>query len=281
MRETQLGSRLVGAAGAVAAGLGGTQAASAEVVAQALNLAVPPNYAVDLDGDTVKEFDLIDLGDPGGSEQIIKVYNFTNGVGVVLDESGTFAANLAPGTLIGPASVFSGPADDTVTPAVSGLPPDDALNGFDGVGPAGRFQVEDPAGFIGVQFLIAGQTHYGYVGFEGVELDGANEGTEGRVFGLGYESTPNTAIAAGAGLPAGPTADFDFDGDVDGNDYLVLQRGLGTEYDADDFTAFRNEFGTGGLPATVGVGAAPEPTSLALLAAGASGVAVYRRRRST
>lgn len=48
-------------------------------------MTVPPNYAVDLDGDATKEFDLIDLGDPGGSEQIIKVHNFAAGVGFVIE----------------------------------------------------------------------------------------------------------------------------------------------------------------------------------------------------
>ncbi|MBA3481404.1 MAG: hypothetical protein H0T51_06275 [Pirellulales bacterium] len=265
MNKSELGtvSRTAGALGAAAAaGLGGAQSSHADVVAQALNLTVPPNYAVDLDGDAIKEFDLIDLGDPGGSEQIIKVHNFAAGVGFVLDSGGMFAANLAPGTLIDSSSTFS-----------AGLPPDDALNGFDSTGPVGKFQVEDPAGYIGVQFLIAGQTHYGYVGFEGVELLAGNEGTEGRVFALGYESTPNTAIAAGAGIPP-LAADFDTDGDVDGNDFLVLQRGLGTTHDVDDLTAFQNEFGLLAPPAAaVAVGAIPEPTSLTLLAAGASGVA--------
>ena len=253
---------------AAAAGLGGAQSAHADIVAQALNLTVPPNYLVDLNGDATKEFDLIDLGDPGGSEQIIKVYNLTagNGVALITPEGSinTFPANLAAGTIIGPALTY-------------GVPADDALNGFDSTGPVGEYQVEDPAGFIGVQFLIAGQTHYGYVGFEGVELDGANEGTEGRVFALGYETTPNTAIAAGAGLSS-VTTDFDGDGDVDGNDFLDLQRGLGTEFDGDDFTAFRDEFGAGGS-STAAISAIPEPTSLSLLAAGAAGAAPYRRRR--
>jgi len=123
---------------------------------------------------------------------------------------------------------------------------------------------------------IEGQTHYGYVGFEGVEVDDANDGPEGRVFGLGYETVPGMAIAAGAGLPAGLEADVDADGDVDGNDFLIIQRGLGGTYDAGDLEAFKAEFGqTSAAGAAAGV---PEPNSLSLLAAGAAGLTFYLRR---
>jgi PEP-CTERM motif len=284
------GRRMASTVGAAAAAVGGGNVADAAVVAQAVDVIIPPNYAVDLDGDAVKEFDLIDLGDPGDAEQIVKVQNFADGVGVVMGGEGNlFTANLAEGTLIGPGSLFSGPADSASMN--NGLPPDDALNGFDGTGPAGEFQVEDGPGFIGVQFRIAEATHYGYVGFEGVELD-PSEGPEGRVFALGYEDAPGVAIAAGSGLPEPSDADFDGDGDVDGRDLLVFQRGLGltgqtdnTSGDADgsgtvddaDLDAFRAAFGTGAASGAA-ASAIPEPSSLGLLAAGAAGIIGYRRR---
>jgi hypothetical protein len=300
MKAFKLGPvcKTAGAVGAATAGLGAAHDARAEVIAQAVNVGIPPTYAVDLNGDMSKELDIIDLGDNDGdpsTENITKVANFANGVGVVLGgPDDRFTANLAEGTLIGPSSLFSGPADNTVDPDISGLPPDDALNGFDGNGPVGEFQVDDPAGFIGVQFRIAGQTHYGYVGFQGVETNALNDGPEGRVFALGYENNPGAAIAAGAGLPEPPEADFDADGDVDGEDFLIWQRGLGltgqtdnTNGDADgsgivdrgDLDLWEGEFGTGGS-ATAAAGVVPEPASLALLAAGAAGIALYRRRNS-
>ncbi|GEQ86941.1 hypothetical protein ULMS_24490 [Patiriisocius marinistellae] len=48
-----------------------------------------------------------------------------------------------------------------------------------------------PDGFAGVAFQIDGNTHYGWVGFEGVTADGFT------VTDFAYESTPDTAIAAG------------------------------------------------------------------------------------
>jgi hypothetical protein len=76
------------------------------------------------------------------------------------------------------------------------------------------------------------------------------------------------------------TVDGDEDGDgrVDGNDILIIQRGLGTTHDANDITAWKNNFGFGG--ATAAIGAVPEPGTFAsavialALAAGA-----FRRTR--
>jgi hypothetical protein len=140
--------------------------------------------------------------------------------------------------------------------------------------------VDDPAGFIGVEFTIDTATHYGYVGFQGVETDDLNAGPEGRIFGFGYESEPNTPIAAGAGLVPALTADVDVDGDVDGNDFLIIQRGLGDVYDAEDMAALQSQFGQGGAAAAA-QSAVPEPSSLSMLAAGAAGIARYRRRRAS
>jgi hypothetical protein len=50
--------------------------------------------------------------------------------------------------------------------------------------------------------------------------------------------------------------DFDGDGDVDGNDFLDWQRGLGTRHTAADLTAWRNDFGARVAATTSSV---PEP----------------------
>ena len=72
-------------------------------------------------------------------------------------------------------------------------------------------------------------------------------------------------------------ADFDSDGDVDGNDFLTWQRGFGTQssaqksdgdYDNDtdvdgaDLAGWQTEFGAGSGSLTSAV---PEPTSVVLL----------------
>jgi hypothetical protein len=262
---------LAGAVGAVAAGLGGAQSLDAAVVAQTVEGPVPPTYAIDLNGDFVNEFEIADYTE-AGIEDTIKVTSFPagGGVGLALDGA-NYVASLSQGTLIGPSSGLT-----------FGVPPGatDDLAGEKNLQMVGNFQVDDPAGYIGVEFTIDSATHYGYVGFQGVETDEFNGGPEGRVFGFGYESEPNTPIAAGAGLVPALTADVDMDGDVDGDDLLIIQRGMGDVYDAEDIAAFQAQFGQGGAAAAA-QSAVPEPNSLAMLAAGAAGLARYRRRNSS
>jgi hypothetical protein len=86
-------------------------------------------------------------------------------------------------------------------------------------------------------------------------------------------------------------ADFDNDGDVDGRDFLVWQRGVGTNSGATnsqgdangdgavngaDLALWRSRFGTTAVQATVG--AVPEPASLALAALAALAASVRRRK---
>jgi len=75
--------------------------------------------------------------------------------------------------------------------------------------------------------------------------------------------------------PAGP-GDFDEDGDIDGNDFLVWQRGGSPNgATAGDLNEWETNFGTASVAVTTGV---PEPTSGLLLLIGA-GALLGRRRR--
>ena len=80
--------------------------------------------------------------------------------------------------------------------------------------------------------------------------------------------------------PTGPTGDYNGDGSVDGADFLVWQRHLGTaaspagsgadgnangSVDAGDLTVWKDHFGSGG---TSSIAAVPEPEALLLAAAG-------------
>lgn len=100
------------------------------------------------------------------------------------------------------------------------------------------------------------------------------------------------SVTTAAAEPEGD-ADFDDDGDVDGNDFLIWQRGLtanedgtnatgdangDTNVDGDDLAIWKSDFGT----ATPNANPVPEPASLTLLAlaaaAGLGRAAVVRRR---
>ena len=188
MSKVQRGRhRLAGAVGAVAAGLGAAPSTEAAIVFAPVNADIPPTYAVDLDGDAAKEFEISEFA------SVTKIGGFAAGAGVVTDAGDGRTANLAPGTLIGPGSTFS-----SGVPEIVGGLAEDQLNGTDTGTPVGHFQPTDPAGFIGVKFLIGGAVHYGYVGYQGT---GTTADATGHVYGIGYESTPDAAIEAGAGIP--------------------------------------------------------------------------------
>jgi hypothetical protein len=79
-------------------------------------------------------------------------------------------------------------------------------------------------------------------------------------------------------LTVPPTSDFDRDGDVDGADLLVWQRGVGAGFTGADLAAWRSDFGfvaggnSGGAAAAVA-----EPASGALVAAAGLLLALSRR----
>ncbi|RIK71493.1 MAG: hypothetical protein DCC67_20240, partial [Planctomycetota bacterium] len=88
--------------------------------------------------------------------------------------------------------------------------------------------------------------------------------------------------------PVGNSADYDDDADVDGNDLLIWQRGLGAsgsglladgngdgQVDAADYQLWRDQFGTSG--ATGVALAVPEPQAVLLAMAGIVALALRRR----
>lgn len=149
-------------------------------------------------------------------------------------------------------------------------------------------QEANERGFLGVQFDIDGNTHYGFVDLiidtSVLNIDGVPANVP-QIFRYGYEDVPDTQISS----LGDENADFDGDGDVDGDDFLTMQQGVGlaspTPADGDansdgvvdgqDFSIWNAQFS----PAQSAAAAVPEPNSLGLMALGATGLTVLRRTR--
>ncbi len=75
----------------------------------------------------------------------------------------------------------------------------------------------------------------------------------------------------------GPAGDFDNDGDVDGADFLVWQRGLGTIFTATDLNDWKANYGTGASSALASATSVPEPTSALLIFTACCLCGMYRK----
>jgi hypothetical protein len=79
-------------------------------------------------------------------------------------------------------------------------------------------------------------------------------------------------------VPPGADGDFDDDGDVDGRDFLVWQRGESpSSLSAEDLAAWADAYGA--APGLAAVTAVPEPTSIAMAIAALSMLLAFDRRR--
>lgn len=169
-------------------------------------------------------------------------------------------------------------------------------NGFGPPGPPNNntFNVAIDEGGPVTQFLAGVDNFVGFVldtgdyGWIRVQYDATSPGTLTFLDGA-YEDS-GAPIVAGGGGASEDSADFDDDGDVDGDDFLVWQRGLGAlgsgtiatgdangdlDVDGDDLAIWRTQFG--GAGSLTAVSAVPEPAAFAL-AAWLMAVAAYRRR---
>jgi hypothetical protein len=102
-----------------------------------------------------------------------------------------------------------------------------------------------------------------------------NDGDLQFTFGLvgGIQINGAVAYVTGGGQPG----DFDGDGDVDGGDFLVWQRGVGSTHNAATLATWRSNFGAGGAEGAAG--GVPEPASAILATLVAACVVGAVRRR--
>jgi hypothetical protein len=196
------------AAGAVAAGLAAPPSAEAAVnyTAGPFPFGVNSEFAaplIDFDNNGDDEFTIAQERQVAGNDQTDRVLlkeletQGATGAGYVTGP-GSFPAALASGATIGPAQTYGNAFSDNVS---NQLIDEDYDN--DGVfqSYSGNFTPDGVAGnteYIGVKFRLNdnefGDLHYGWVG-----IDITNQADlTGVVTGYAYETTPDTAITAGA-----------------------------------------------------------------------------------
>ncbi len=111
----------------------------------------------------------------------------------------------------------------------------------------------------------ANQYWYGWIG---IQIENEADAT-GTVTGWAYETTMGMSIVAGDVGDQTQAGDFDGDGDVDGRDFLIWQRGGSPNFlSAGDLTAWQTNYGVGGGPLGANSTAVPEPGSMLITAIG-------------
>jgi hypothetical protein len=158
--------------------------------------------------------------------------------------------------------------DVAIVPLIDGIPDIENRMVVDSplpTTPNGRDIAFDAAGNL--HYISSGQGVYRVLAPGGHTV--ATTSFNGTVFDFDLETVVQ---------PGDDDADFDGDGDVDGQDFLTWQRGLGLAgdladgdadgdgfVDGDDLVVWRDQFGPG-APATPSAGAVPEPSTWALAA---------------
>lgn len=252
----------------------GTTDASAQIVwSTPQNIAIEQgaSQTLNLDGDFYYDLQLKNYVFTGGNYQGAYVI-YAPGKTVAFRPGGiAYASALSVGDLIAPSTTETG--FPTTSLAYGAINPDAEFN-------------DAPDSYLGISFPIAGVLHYGWVR---VSID--NPGGTFVIRDWAYSITPNQPIAAGQ------RADFNGDGVTDAADYTVWRDTFGTtrvddefiaadvdlsnEVDQADYDIWAADYGLAAPAETPPASrTVPEPMTLGMLAAGAAGVSLLRRRRN-
>lgn len=180
---------------------------------------------------------------------------------------------------------------DSIGPDNPNAVPD--LHGYGIVSPNytnfGAIDTENYPQFAGIRIDIGGTKHYGWVRMQVTPLVDFTPVAPltATIFDWAYETDPDTAIIAGD-VGSFVPGDFDGDGDVDNADLTMWEGDYGVnagsdadvdgDSDGKDFLIWQRSY-TGPMLMASSTNV-PEPTSLALLAAGGGALALKRRRRT-
>jgi len=158
--------------------------------------------AVDINNDGVPDFEFVcyATGYMFFFYKRLLVEPLTGGrvVGGARGSGGPYASALTGGAKIGPSAQFSSSVGvEQLLVERSWGTRRDSTSGTAGYGLVGQWG-NTGTHYLGVKFLINGQTHYGWIQMTVTRPKQDREGLNGTIHELAYETTPNMEIAAGA-----------------------------------------------------------------------------------
>jgi hypothetical protein len=174
-----------------------------------------------------------------------------------------------------------------------------ALSGFGNYAAPYYFKVPEASNaIVGVRFTLSGASHYGWIALS------AEAGGDFLVHGFGYND-----VAGDPSMPNLDTVDVPGDANRDGllnsTDWDLVRDNLGANHDGltreeayklgdlthdgfgdiRDFDEFREAYeaanGLGSFATMVAASTVPEPSSILLLAAGAAGLGMWRKKKTS
>ena len=174
--------------------------AQSEVVFTKKTIQVPENpslpFALDLNHDGITDFYAYQWYSAYPfSDHALQIFPPSGGAGRLVADRHNYALALARGAKIGPAAHFSTVRRDVEFVNSN----DDTYNHFYKRYLYGNWGGNPKNKYLGIKFLIKGQTHFGWIRMTVITDP---RGLSTTITGWAYETVPNKAITAGSGAPA-------------------------------------------------------------------------------
>jgi hypothetical protein len=215
------------------------------------------------------QFDMDEYGD-------VKLKNYIFGRGNYQGLTVNFFPGKVVGFQIGNVDYVTALAPGFVLDSVSTGPDFKGSLAYGTANPNAQFKtIAD--GYIGLSFPVGGNTE-DVLHFAWMRVDIDNTAGTFIIRDWAWESEAGAPITVGDIGDTSIPGDFNLDGNVDGLDFLLWQRGGSpTGTSPMDLQEWQNNYGAASLAASVA--AVPEPITLGLLACGSIGLLLLRRAR--